>query len=173
MHTLVAASITLLLFAVTLPLVLLGQATPAPEFDVAAVLQLVTQMADALHRGETTLAVVFLSIGITQVVRHFGAKRFPIINTPKGGYVLALVTGLLTELSVSLGMGAPLTLMTVANALLGAFASIGVHQARKLKAQAEEAGAAAAAGITSPQAALDAMGTVDGNASLKGPGPHP
>ena len=144
---------------------------PAPELDVMALLQLVTQMADALKRGETTLAVVFLSIGITQLIRHFGVKRFPILDTPKGGYVLALVTGLLTELSVSLGMGAPLSVMTIANALLGALASIGAHQAKKLKAQAEAAGAASAAAVTSPQVAIDTMNQVDGNASLKGPQP--
>lgn len=164
---------TLLIVAVaalSLPLLLLGQVAPAPELDVMALVQLVTQMADALKRGETTLAVVFLSIGITQLIRHFGVKRFPILDTPRGGYVLALVTGLLTELSVSLGMGAPLSLMTVANALMGAFASIGAHQARKLKKAADEAGAVEAAAVTTPQAAIDVM---NGNSPLPGPGPQP
>lgn len=125
--------------------------------DPVVLLELVNHLITALKAGNTALAVVLVSVGVTHVVRAFGVHFFPQLGTDRASYILAVVTGILTALSADLIAGAPLNLNTVTNIIVSALASIGAHQAKKLKKQAAAVGVAAGGAVDSPQAALDAM----------------
>lgn len=145
---------------------------PTDTIDPAAALELVNSIINAVKAGNTTLAVVLVSIAVTKLVRAYGARFLPVLADPgprgdRANYVLAFATGLATELAFMLGTGAPLSVSTVASALLGALASIGAHQAKKLKKAAEEAGQVEAAKVTTDQQALDVLNAPSGR------GPQP
>lgn len=164
----------LFLLAVTLGAlsVLAQDASPAPEAVVVESVpladdpaRLAVTLLTAVQSGQWGLVVSVALVLVVALVRRFGRglpKVGPLLDHPVVAWLLPTVASVGGALVTSLVAGAPVSIGLVLSAVVTGLGANALYVGGKKVAEAREAGAAAAAGVTSKAEAVEV---------LKGPQP--
>jgi hypothetical protein len=153
-----------LLFVVLLfPLVALAAQATIP--DPSQLEAFATFALNAVQSGNYSLVAALGVIAAVYALRRFGGGRIPFLATDRGGALLVIITSVAGALATAFAAGTAVSLPLVISALVVALkAAGGFSLAKKLLfgdksiAQAEDAGAKAAAEVGGKAAAVAALG---------------
>lgn len=129
---------------------------PAPAAGPDPLVQLLVDLIAKIRGGHYGVAVAMGIVGVTQVVRRFGAK-IPFLKKPLENpivlWALPTAGSLAAMVITTLTAGVPIDLGMIVTAIMEGLTAVGLYVGMKKIAEAKEAGKTAAAAVeTKPEA---------------------
>jgi hypothetical protein len=82
-------------------------------------------LVDAVQGGKWQIVAILVGIGLVWAIRKWGVKVWPVLGSKRAGAITALLGGSLPVLGAALLSGSPITVNTVANAIITGLGMIG------------------------------------------------